>query len=246
MKKINDKYIVCRILYFVQQESTLKYNMVKDIDLIPSELRAIETHKYFLSEREGREVSFEEAMIDFINNYEADFLCKKQVEDNQQQRQEIQKYKWIESEKEGHDIGSTKAAMEWIEKYGCIWREERESLEKNGFIRQSVEIRHESGAHIDIEKLAAIARTFDCDIYIHKNRMEHYNFKLFGNKEYLNVKSILSPKSLDAVHGETIELIATGGRAMDALDVSVRFLNESPPCFPPKTEYTKSFRDHSP
>lgn len=205
--------------------------MRKEIDLIPSELRAIEIHKYFLSEKERREVSFEEAMIDFINNYEADFLCKKQVEDNQKQREEIQKYKWIESEKEGHDIGSTKAAMEWIEKYGCIWREERESLEKNGFIRQIVEIKNGYGARIDMENLAEIARTSGCDIYIHKTRMEYYNFKLFGKKEYLNVKSILSPKFLEALHGETIEIIVTGGRAKDALDASARLISELSPSF---------------
>lgn len=203
--------------------------MVKEIDLIPAELNAIENHKYFLSEKKGREVSFDEAMIDFIDNYEAGFLYKKQVEDNQEQRQEIQKYKWIESEKEGHDIGSTKAAMEWIEKYGSIWREERESLEKNGFIGQIVEIKNRSGAHINIEKLAAIARTFNCDIYIHKNRMEHYNFKLFGKKEYLNVKSILSPKFLEALHGENVKLIATGGGAADALKMAVRLIGELSP-----------------
>ncbi len=206
--------------------------MVKEIDLIPSELSAIETHKYYLSEREGREVGFEEAMIDFINNCEADFFCRKQVEDNQEQRQEIQKYKWIESEKEGHDIGSTKAAMEWIEKYGCIWREERESLEKNGFIEQTVKIDHiNSGIHIEIAKLAEVARNFHCDIYIHKSKMEHYNFKLFGKKEYLNVKSIFTPKFIKAAHGDSVELIATGERANDALDASVRLLKETPPCF---------------
>jgi len=208
--------------------------MVKEIDLIPSELSAIEMHKYFLSEREGREVSFEVAMIDFIDNYEADFLCKKQVEDNQQQNQEILKYRWIESEKEGHDIGNTKAAMEWVEKYGGIWREERESLEKNGFIEQIVKIEHNSGIQIEIAKLTEIARNFDCDIYVHQSRLEHYNFKLLGKKEYLNVKSILSPKLLKAAHGENIEFIATGGRSRDALGVAVLFISESPPCLPTK------------
>lgn len=203
--------------------------MVKEIDLIPSELSAIEIHKYYLSEREGRDVGFEEAMRDFIDNCEADFLCKKQVEDNQEQRQEIQKYKWIESEKEGHDIGSKKAAMEWIEKYGCIWREERESLEKNGFIEQILKIENTSGIHIEIAKLAEIARNFECDIYIHQSKMEHYNFKLFGKKEYLNVKSIFSPKFIETVHGDNIELIATGGRAKDALEMSARLISELSP-----------------
>ncbi len=203
--------------------------MRKEIDLILSELRAIEIHKYYLSEKEGREVSFEEAMIDFIDNYEADFLSKKQVEDNQEQNQEILKYRWIESEKEGHDIGKQKAALDWIEQYGCIWREEKESLEKNGFIGQVVEIEHKNGTNIDIAKLAEIARNFDCDLYIHQSGMEHYNFKLFGKKEYLNVKSILSPKYLNAAHGESIEFIATGGRAKDALDASARLIRALPP-----------------
>ena len=208
--------------------------METEIDLIPSELGAIETHKYFLSEKEGREISFDEAMADFLHNYKADFLSKKLFEDNQKQHQEIQKYKWIESEKAGHDIGKAKAAMEWIEKYGSIWREERESLEKNGFISQRVEIKHRCGAYIDTTELATIAHTFGCDIYIHKNRMEQYNFTLFSKKKYLNVRSILTPKFLETFYGETIELIATGGGAKDALEASVRLLNESPPCFPAK------------
>jgi hypothetical protein len=206
--------------------------MKKEFDLIPSELRAIEEHKYYLSEREGREVSLEEAMVDFLDNYEMDFLCKKQLEDNLRQNQEIQKYKWIESEKEGHDIGSRKAALEWIEKYGCIWREERESLEENGFVEARILIENIGGAIIEMAKLSHIARTFGCDMYIHQTGMKQYNFKLFGKKEYLNVKSLLAPKFLDAVHNEYIELIATGGRSRDALDASVRYINESPPCFP--------------
>ena len=53
-----------------------------------------------------------------------------------------------------------------------------------------------------MEKLSDIAHYFDCDIYIHQHRMKNYNFKFFGKKEYLNVKSILSPKYLEATHGE--------------------------------------------
>jgi len=64
--------------------------------------------------------------------------------------------------------------------------------------------------------------------------MEQYNFTLFSKKKYLNVRSILTPKFLEAFYGETIELIATGGGAKDALEASVRLLNESPPCFPAK------------
>ncbi len=64
--------------------------MVKEIDLIPSELSAIETHKYYLSEREGREVGFEEAMIDFINNCEADFFAGNKLKTT---RSSVRKYR---------------------------------------------------------------------------------------------------------------------------------------------------------
>ena len=55
---------------------------------------------------------------------------------------------------------------------------------------------------------------------------------MFGKKEYLNVKSMLAPKFLEAARNEYIELIATGGRAQDALEASAQCIRESPPCFP--------------
>ena len=38
-------------------------------DLTPSELKAIEDHKYFLSQERGAEVSIEEAIGDFLRRY---------------------------------------------------------------------------------------------------------------------------------------------------------------------------------
>ena len=189
----------------------------KEIDLIPSELRAIEDHKHYLSQKEGREVQLEEAIVDFLIDYEADFLKRKQTEDVAQQNDEIMKYKWIESEREGHDIGEETAAMEWIEKYGSIWRAERESLEKNAFMEMALVVEDRAGVVIDMTELADIARRNDCELYIHKERMKYYNFVLFGKKEYLNVKSILCPKHLEAVKGEKIEFIATGEGALKIL-----------------------------
>lgn len=189
----------------------------KEIDLTPSELRAIEVHKYYLSQREGKEISLEEAIVDFLINYESDFLMAKQIEDVREQNAEIMKYKWIESEKEGHDIGTEKAAQEWVEKYGSIWRDEKESLEKNAFIGSSIVIENKRGLNIDIAALAEIARKHDCELYIHKDRMKYYNFILFGKKQYLNIKSILCPKHLEADRGEPIEFIAIGNGAKEAL-----------------------------
>jgi len=196
-----------------------------EIDLIPSELRAIEVHKYYLSQTEGREVSLEEAIVDFLINYESDFLMAKQIEDVTEQNAEIMKYKWIESEKEGHDIGTEKAAQEWVEKYGSIWRDEKESLEKNGFIELGIFIENKKGFNIETAALAEIARKHDCELYIHKDRMKYYNFILFGKKQYLNIKSILCPKYLEADRGELIEFIAIGDGAKEALGETERLIH---------------------
>ena len=70
--------------------------------------------------------------------------------------------------------------------------------------------------------------------------MKNYNFKFFGKKEYLNVKSILSPTYLEVTYGESIELIATGGRARMPLRSRTLLSANHLLVFPPKTEYTKS------
>ncbi len=189
----------------------------QEIDLTPSELKAIEIHKYYLSEKEGREVPLEEAIVDFLINYETDFLRLKQVEDLQEQNHEILKYKWIESEKEGHDIGTQRAAEEWIRKYGSLWRKEKESLERNGFIEKRLTLEGKGGASIEAAALARIARARNTEIYLHKVRMRPYNFLLFGRKPYLNVKSVLCPVFIEVNKGEVLELIATGGEAEQAL-----------------------------
>jgi len=199
----------------------------KEIDLIPSELRAIEEHKYYLSQKQGREVSLEEAIVDFLIDYEADFFTAKQIEDVREQNAEIMKYKWIESEKEGYDIGTEKAAKEWVEKYGSIWRNEKESLEQNGFIGLSVVIENKKGLNIEIAALAETARRHDCELYIHKDRMKYYNFILFGKKEYLNVKSILCPNSLESAKGESIEFIATGNGVKETLEEIEQLIHKS-------------------
>ena len=198
----------------------------KEIDLTPSELCAIETHKYYLSQKEGKEVSLEEAIVDFLINYESDFLRAKQIEDVHEQNAEIMKYKWIESEKEGHDIGVDKAAEEWVQKYGSNWREVKESLEKNKFVEIKISIQGKKNVDIEMSCLAEIAKRYDCELYIHKKRMKCYNFVLFGKKEYLNVKSILCPKYFEADRGESVELMGIGDKAHFALEETERFIHQ--------------------
>ncbi len=198
----------------------------KKIDLIPSELAAIQTHKYFMSLNEGREVSIEEAIQDFVEKYRADWLREKQRRDNEEQIKEIERHKYFRSREKGYDIGSRTASEEWIGNYAHIWREEKESLQAHGFLQVKLVVENEEGLHIKpASKLAEIARDCDCDMYVHRRGMEYYNFVLNG-KEYLNVKSVLSLLQLDAIKGEELEFIATGAEAKEALEAVERLLKE--------------------
>jgi phosphocarrier protein HPr len=190
----------------------------KEICLTPSELKAIEEHKYFMSKTRGSEVKIEEAIEDFIRNYKSVWEKEKQKRDNLEQMEEIRKHKYLRSLKEGYDIGEITAAVEWSEMYAHIWRAEKESLEKNGFIKEFLVVRNEKGLHMrPSSAIAKLTCQFDCDVYVSKEKMEYYNFLLDG-KGYINVKSVLGLLALAAVRGEVLEFIATGSQAKEALD----------------------------
>jgi phosphotransferase system HPr-like phosphotransfer protein len=199
---------------------------VKPINLVPSELKAIEEHKYFMSIEQNREVSIEEAIEDFISNYRADWLDQKMKKDSEEQRCEIEKHKWLRSEERGEDIGSRAASEEWIDKYASIWRKEKESLQANGFDQLKITVDRNEGLHIIAPShLADIARNSDCDMYFHQKGMEYYNFILDGN-EYLNVKSILAFQNLHLGKGDSIEFLVTGRQAKEALAAVRRFIRK--------------------
>lgn len=87
----------------------------------PAEWKAIQVHRYFLSQRYHRFVDFNEAIEDWMKNYALIWRAKRTVLSSRNQMEEILKYKWIESEKAGHDLGS-KAIGDWIDKYAVKWR----------------------------------------------------------------------------------------------------------------------------
>lgn len=88
----------------------------------PAEWKAIQVHKYFLSERAGHEVGVEEAVRDWIEHYAREWRATRMIMACGDQMKEILKYKWIESEKAGFDKGKT-AVKEWIIKYAQQWRD---------------------------------------------------------------------------------------------------------------------------
>lgn len=186
-------------------------------NLTPAELKAVGEHKYFMSQQLGREVSIEEAIDDFLENYMPCWRREKQKQDNQDQIREIEKHKYHISREKGCEVDRTAVAIEWCEKYAHIWREERESLERNGFEQITVNVRNEHGLHMrPTSSLVQLASNYDCDVYVHKEEMEFFNFYMNG-KPYMNVKSILGMLKLGIVKSEPLEFIATGRQAKEVL-----------------------------
>lgn len=83
-------------------------------DLTFDELNAVLVHKWFLSERECRDVGMEYAVKDFFNKHVAQWRDEKMKDDFRQQKEEILKHKWYLSEKTGREIGMTEAGLDWV------------------------------------------------------------------------------------------------------------------------------------
>jgi phosphotransferase system HPr-like phosphotransfer protein len=189
-------------------------------DLTPAELKAVEEHKYYMSEKLKREVTIEEAIEDFMKGYREAWLKDKVKKDNLAQMEEINKHKYIKSKEAGRDL-SHEAVEEWKEKYAPTWRQERESLERNGIKPLVITIKSDKGLHVKPScTLYGIARKYNCDLYISTEKLEHYNFKLNG-KPFLNMRSLLSALDLVAMcisKGEKIEFIAYGEHAAQVIE----------------------------
>jgi len=193
-------------------------------NLTAAELKAIEEHKYYLSQKRGVEVTIEEAIADFVQNFAEDWRKEKLRRDNLEQRDEIEKHKYLRSMEEGRDIGKSSAAEEWCQKYAHIWRAERESLERNGFKKLQVTVQNKGGLHLrPASSVAGLGAKFDCDIYVHREGMPYYNFLLEG-RPYMNVRSILGILSLGTTLGDKLEFIATGAQAEQALKALAELL----------------------
>ncbi len=195
------------------------------IELIdPSELKAIMDHKWYLSERAGRPVSIEDAILDFRERYRNGWLQSKLEQENREQIDEIIKYKWYRSEEEGHDIGKDRAAFEWITGFADLWRQRKGILEANGFITMEVVVEKEEGVTIrPASRLSELSQNFDCEIYLRTGSTEYCNF-ILNHKGYLNVRSVICPLSLTFEKGDRIEFIAMGVQAPEALEALRLFL----------------------
>ncbi len=198
---------------------------IRKKDLSPAELNAVLKNLEEMEKAQKRKILFEEALADWMMNLGIAWARSKFNEDMEAQRKEIEKHRWIESEKAGKDIGASKAAEDWIAKYAPFWRRERESLERNGWEYVHVIVGLEKGLHMQPSStLANIASGFKCQVYVHRDGMEVYNFLLNGEK-YTNVKSLMGLLTLGAVCGDKLVFIASGPQARRALEAIEEFVS---------------------
>ena len=196
-------------------------------ELTPAELKAVEEHKYFLSQQRGHEVTIEEATADFLARFAQAWRQEKLLDDNRAQRLEIEKHKYFRSMEQGRDIGRASAAAEWCEKYAYIWRAERESLERNGFKRATVAMKNPGGDSMRFwSSLAELTVRYDCSLYVNKAGMAYWNFIMAG-QPYMNAKSAIGLSSLDIAAGDWLEFIATGAYASQALEAVAKLMTDA-------------------
>ncbi len=90
--------------------------------LSKAERECVCRHRQRLSTKTGHEVSIEEALSDWLENYAEAWRAQRQAHMLAMQRKEILRHKWIESEKAQRDLGSA-AVLDWIEKHAARWRD---------------------------------------------------------------------------------------------------------------------------
>ncbi|MFO7776184.1 MAG: hypothetical protein R6W89_10325 [Candidatus Hydrogenedentota bacterium] len=107
----------------------------KQKELGRAEQRAMECHWKRLCKEAGKEVPYEVAMDDWLDNHATAWREEHQRRVMERQKEEMNKHRWIESEKAQCDLGS-KAYIDWIKNYAAQWRSwyerEIEGLEVEG------------------------------------------------------------------------------------------------------------------
>lgn len=90
-----------------------------------AEMRAIDRHKYYLSQQAGLDVGLEYAIRDWLKHHAARWRRKRLRRDLADQKEEMLKHKWIQSERAGADLGK-EALEDWIKYYAAAWRRWKE------------------------------------------------------------------------------------------------------------------------
>jgi len=99
--------------------------------LTQPEIRAVRSHQQRLRQECGREVDFDAALDDWLENCALAWRQERMRRCNERQRDEMLRHKWIESEKAQRDLGK-EAVLDWIHKHAAEWRAWYESLGDDG------------------------------------------------------------------------------------------------------------------
>jgi hypothetical protein len=95
--------------------------MQQYVDLTDAERRAVDVHKYFMSERYGYDVGFDTAYDDWSRHYSEDWRRRRHERMLSLEMSEIARHVWIVSQKNGRDMGR-EAALDWVLNYAAEWR----------------------------------------------------------------------------------------------------------------------------
>ncbi len=106
-----------------------EYNCIADFPI--EEARALQVHKWYLSEQAGYDVGEAAAIRDWLERFAIKWRHNRLERELKQQRREMEKHRWIESEKAHCDLGS-EAYRDWILRYAAAWREWYRNKENEG------------------------------------------------------------------------------------------------------------------
>jgi len=98
----------------------------------PAEWKAIEVHRYFLSQKFRREVSINETIDNWLKYFSEQWRRDHPLPGGGENEllslaewQAIQVHKYFLSQKSGQEVSSEDATKDWLEHYAQKWRQER-------------------------------------------------------------------------------------------------------------------------
>lgn len=111
------------------------------------------------------------------------------------------------------------------------WKRNRESLKKNGFLESMIQVSNEDYCYgADECNSTNIARLLeqnkDCCVYLSRNGMRHFNFKLNGTN-FVDAKSYLDLRTIYMRPRDIIRVIAYGKEkeaAISKLESEISFV----------------------
>lgn len=212
------------------------------------ERRAVEVHKWYLSQHAGRDVGWDAALEDWARTHQSSWRAlhrRQHFVDNVAQAREIRDYVWIRSEQAGTDV-SGEAVEEWVRLYAREWREkaERGPRKDEAELRQvmldveahgcgepacgepesiccrTVTVRIEKGLHVrpSMELKKVIDRYRPCQVFVQNLAA--------SDGGSIRVAEMMDLLQLGAICGDVLVFRAVGPEAEAALDAIEALLAE--------------------